>query len=72
MNKLDTTHIEMLDGLPESATTSLKVCAIVSTRSRATLFRDNKAGKLPFVKVGNATKVRIGDLRKYLSGEVAQ
>ena len=71
MNKLDITHVEGFDKLPAPALVSLTAGGIISSRSRATLYRDNKAGKLPFVKVGNATKVRVGDLRKYLSGEVA-
>ncbi len=72
MNKLDTAHIEGFDKSPDAALLSLCACTYIASRSRATLYRDHQAGKLPFVKVGNATKVRIGDLRKYLSGEVAQ
>lgn len=28
---------------------------------RSTVYRENKAGRLPFVKVGRATRIREGD-----------
>lgn len=54
------------DQAPESALVNLNVAGNIADRSRATLYRDNKAGRLPFVKVGNSTKVRVSDLRKLI------
>ena len=69
MTKLDITHVEGFDKLPAPALVSLTAGGVISSRSRATLYRDNKAGKLPFVKVGTSTKLKVGDLRRYM-GEV--
>ena len=68
MNKLDITHVEGFDKLPAPAFVSLTAGGVISSRSRATLYRDNKAGKLPFVKVGNSTKIKVSDLRAYMNG----
>jgi hypothetical protein len=43
--------------------------AICGGRSRASLYRDHKAGRLPFVKVGSTTRVRVGDIRKLIGAE---
>ena len=68
MTKLDITHVEGFDKLPAPALVSLTAGGVISSRSRATLYRDNKAGKLPFVKVGNSTKIKVSDLRAYMNG----
>ena len=71
MSLIDSAQIAAFPKLPDEAVVSLRVGSATSTRSRATLYRDNKAGKLPFVKVGNSTCIKVGDLRKYIAGEVA-
>lgn len=62
-------NIKNFDQAPDSALVSLTIAGTIADRSRATLYRDNKSGLLPFVKVGHSTRIRIRDLRKYI-GEV--
>lgn len=33
--------------------------------SRSTIYRENKAGRLPFVKIGRATRIRESDATKW-------
>ncbi len=33
--------------------------------SRATVYRENKAGRLPFVKIGRATRIRESDAKAW-------
>ena len=58
--------IESLDTLPASQLVTLAEAGFIARRSRASLYRDHHAGVLPFVKVGNSTRVRVGDLRKLI------
>ena len=54
------------DQAPDSALVSLNDAGSIASRSRASLYRDNKAGRLPFVKVGGSTRIRVGDLRRLI------
>ena len=56
------------DQAPDSALVSLNAAGSIASRSRACLYRDNKAGRLPFVKVCGSTRIRVSDLRKLISG----
>ncbi|MBL8366519.1 MAG: helix-turn-helix domain-containing protein [Candidatus Accumulibacter sp.] len=38
----------------------------VSGRSRASIYRHFEAGELTKIKVGNSTRVRVGELRKLI------
>jgi len=58
------------DSAPDSAVVSLNDAVQIANRSRASFYRDNKDGKLPLIKIGCSTKVRVGDLRQYLAGGV--
>lgn len=60
------TAISNFDQAPDDALVSLSYAGSVATRSRASLYRDNKAGRLPFIKVGGSTRVRVSDLRKLI------
>lgn len=40
--------------------------AIIGGRSRASLYRDHKAGRISLVKVGNSTRIRVGELRRLI------
>ena len=59
------------DKMPDTACVTVNEVVQISHRSRASLYRDHDAGLLPFMKLGKSTRIRVGDLRKYLSGEVA-
>ncbi|MEF8704019.1 MAG: transcriptional regulator [Candidatus Accumulibacter sp. UW26] len=55
------------DALPDSAAVSLTdASSILAGRSKASLYRDFKAGRLALIKIGRSTAVRVGDLRKLL------
>lgn len=69
MNHKTIAALEMFDHAPDSALASLTLAGIIANRSRASLYRDNKAGLLPFVKVGNSTRIRVGDLRRFIGIE---
>ena len=57
-----------LDVMPATACVTINEVVQISHRSRASLYRDHDAGLLPFVKLGKSTRIRVGDLRKYLAG----
>jgi len=59
------------DSLPDSAAIALNDCVRIANRSRASLYRDEKAGKIELLKVGCSTKVRVSELRRYISGDAA-
>jgi len=60
--------VQHFDGSPDGALLSLNDAGAIATRSRASFYRDNKAGRLPFVKVCGSTRIRVSDLRKLISG----
>lgn len=66
MNSKVKAIFEQFEHAPNSALVSLSSSSIIAARSRASLYRDNKVGLLPFVKVGSSTRVRVGDLRKLI------
>ena len=59
------------DAMPDAACVTINEGVQISHRSRASLYRDHDAGLLPFAKLGKSTRIKVGDLRKYLNGEVA-
>lgn len=54
------------DNAPESMLLNFAAATTISTRSRSSLYRDAKAGKLQLVKVGNSTRIRVGELRRLI------
>lgn len=67
-NTMKKSNITNFDQAPDSALVSLNDAGSIASRSRASLYRDNKAGRLPFVKVCGSTRIRVSDLRKLISG----
>lgn len=55
-----------IDDAPDSALLSINDTCIIARQSRASIYRHNKAGRLPFVKLNKSTRVRVGDLRKLI------
>lgn len=57
---------QRFDTLADSVVVSLAEAGAVSGRSRASLYRHFKAGELSLIKVGNSTRIRVGELRKLI------
>lgn len=58
------------DSLPAIARVPIQVVCVVSGRSRASVWRDVTAGRLPQpVKHGHSTRWIVGALREVLSGD---
>lgn len=51
------------DSLPASALVDLNTAAAVTGRSRNSFYRHFKAGELTPIKIGNATRIRVSELR---------
>lgn len=60
------------DSMPATACLTINEGVQISHRSRASLYRDHDAGLLPFSKIGKSTRIKVGDLRKYLNGGVSE
>jgi hypothetical protein len=59
--------VEQFDRLADSVLLPLNDAgAVLGGRSRASLYRDAKAGRLTLRKVGRSTFVKAGDLRKLI------
>lgn len=56
------------DSLADSAVVTLNTAsAVIGGRSRASLYRDAKAGRIRLIKVGSSTLVKVSDIRKLIS-----
>lgn len=67
-----TALIASFDSLPSIARVPIQVVCGVTGRSRASVWRDVIAGRLPHpVKLGHSTRWVVGDLRDALSTEAA-
>ncbi len=53
---------------PSEAIIDIDTAATVSTRSRASIYRHFKAGDLTLIKIGNSTRINVGELRRLISG----
>lgn len=51
---------------PDEALVSLNTASELLDRSRVSLYRDARDGKLTLVKVGRSTRIRVGDLRRLI------
>ena len=63
-------RLESLSSMPAEALVSAKELSILSGRSRASLWRDVQAGRLPKpIAIGpQARRWRVADVRAYLNG----
>ena len=66
-------HVVSFDSLPNSALIDLRSLMVLSCRSRASIWRDVKAGRLPKpIAIGAKTRRwRVEDVRSYLKGGAA-
>lgn len=58
--------VEYFDELPASALVDLGSAGLICHRSRASVYRHIKAGDLELIKVGNSSRIRVGDLRRLI------
>lgn len=59
------------DAAPDSMLVGLHAAGIIADRSRVSLYRDAKAGRLELVKVGRSTKTTVGSLRRLIGAKAA-
>lgn len=66
-------RLEALTSMPAEALVSTKELSILSGRSRASIWRDVQAGRLPQpIAIGpQARRWRLSDVRVYLNGGVS-
>ena len=62
--------VQQFDTSPNSALLDITTASTIAGRSRASIYRHFKAGELTMVKIGNSTRIRVGELRR-LIGVVA-
>lgn len=60
--------LQQFKNLPDEAGVSLPVTGYLINRSRASIYRDVKAGRLEAVKIGGSKRIKVGSIRK-LQGE---
>lgn len=66
MDKKRSKSFEHFDHAPNAALVDLNTAGLITCRSRASLYRHIKAGDLTPVKVGNSTRLRVGELRRLI------
>ena len=52
------------DQAADSMLVDISAACIITHRSRASIYRHFKAGELTPVKVGNSTRIKVGELRR--------
>ena len=58
--------LQHFDIAPDTMLVDITTACAISSRSRASIYRHIKAGELPLVKIGNSSRIRVGDLRKLI------
>lgn len=64
------TAVQRFDELPNSALISISDSGAIAGRSRASIYRHFRAGELTLVKVGDSTRIRVGELRRLIGAKV--
>jgi len=65
-------RVRNFDNLPDDALLDVRDVGTLVSRSRASLWRDVKSGRLPQpIAIGGAKRWRVEDVRAYLKGDVA-
>lgn len=58
--------VQQFDSCPDSMLIDIPVACTLASRSRASIYRHFNSGDLTPVKVGNSTRIRVGDLRRLI------
>lgn len=63
--------ITQFDAAPDSMLVDIPTAGVIACRARASFYRDFKAGRLTLVKVGNSTRIKVGELRRLIGASTA-
>lgn len=55
--------VSQFDSAPDAMLLDIPTACVISRRSRASIYRHFQSGDLNPVKVGNSTRIKVGELR---------
>lgn len=58
--------IRDFDSAPGSMMLDITTASKICSRSRSSLYRDAKTGRIRMIKVGSSTRIRVADLRSLI------
>ncbi len=58
--------VSRFDTAPDAMLLDIPTACTISSRSRASIYRHFKSGDLNPVKVGNSTRIKVGELRRLI------
>lgn len=59
------------DTAPDSMLVDITTASTIADRSRASIYRHFNSGDLTPVKVGNSTRIKVGELRRLIGASTA-
>ena len=68
MKKKEFDPIRDFDSAPGSMMLDITTASKISSRSRSSLYRDAKTGRIRMIKVGSSTRIRVSDIRSLING----
>ena len=60
--------VRYFDSLPDTALVDINAGEILTGRSRASIYRHFQSGDLTLIKIGNSSRLRVGELRRLMGG----
>lgn len=60
--------VQAFDSLPDSALIDIATGTLLTGRSRSSFYRDFDSGLLTLIKIGRSTRIKVGELRRIMSG----
>lgn len=63
--------VKQFDTAPDAMLLDIPTACAISSRSRASIYRHFKSGDLNMVKVGNSTRIKVGELRRLIGASTA-
>lgn len=61
--------VQCFDHAPDSQLIDINSAGAIAGRSRASIYRHFKAGELTPIKIGNSTRIKVGELRRLIGAE---
>lgn len=61
--------VQQFDSAPDSMLVDIPTACTIADRSRASIYRHFHARELIQIKVGNSTRIRVGDLRRLIQAK---